>query len=858
MYAVQTAAGWQVRFTVDWETDIAYWLDRGYRDGVAEVWGSAGAVTVDVDIRGRMSQADNLGREGSNEGGRREGGGGKRRGMGETKTLYRKDVELKTDEMSEMAQMIIRLERQMPLGEAEEGCRRVQAKLGAGGKLPNADVVETLLIRTFAEKRQDSLIAKYTGWERFAPPQKTATPLDDDLLKPWRTHDPLEADARIQCVRLRPQAPGRMSMRADAKLQAIRLTAVLSLFEGRSLLQAEAAAMLAEHASGIAAGVGLPSLLQLGALLGTLRLTAAVASAEPRGRRQRCRRCGSGEAALRRTACASCGSASCAVCEACLALGRSRACGLLVRGRAPAASPLRAAGVAGPTAADICARWGLSPAQRAASEQAVRFLLAAGERAAGTAAGARLLSRVSALFRRGNRWATAGTSPSDGRRVAASPPSVDQRSGYSSFHSADRQGTLASPPPANRQITTLIPSRVNHPNGTPTSFAADLPRGDPLAVQPRSFLLWAVTGAGKTEMVFPLLDAVMSAGGRALLATPRRDVVLELAPRLAKAFPERSIAVLYGGSGNRWQQAELTLATTHQLMRFGQAFDLVLIDELDAFPYHGDPMLHYAAAASRKPDGVTMLLSATPPPTLRRAVRSGKLPCAKVPVRYHRHPLPVPKIMNLPPLSRWIGSASARRPRYVAGFADRQAVALFERLGASLARGAQVFVFVPVIRQIEPLVALFRRQADRWRIPPAAIDGTSSQDEGRRDKVTAFRDRELRLLVTTTILERGVTVPRSDVFILDAHAKLFDEAALVQMAGRAGRSADDPGGRVYFFAAHRTKSVTGAIRQISAMNRLARRGGYLLASARGQRVQRRQPTGRVGLHEPPSGQGIRR
>ncbi|MNU00243.1 hypothetical protein D3C72_2433180 [compost metagenome] len=70
-----------------------------------------------------------------------------------------------------------------------------------------------------------------------------------------------------------------------------------------------------------------------------------------------------------------------------------------------------------------------------------------------------------------------------------------------------------------------------------------------------------------------------------LLATPRKDVVLELAPRLAKAFGGRKVVALYGGSGERWEQGDITLATTHQLMRFYQAFDLVIIDELDAFPY---------------------------------------------------------------------------------------------------------------------------------------------------------------------------------------------------------------------------------------------------------------------------------
>ena len=101
----------------------------------------------------------------------------------------------------------------------------------------------------------------------------------------------------------------------------------------------------------------------------------------------------------------------------------------------------------------------------------------------------------------------------------------------------------------------------------------------------RAFLLWAVTGAGKTEMIFPLIDSVLQRGGRALVATPRRDVVLELDPRIRRAFPEASVVTLYGGSEQRWEQGQITLATTHQLMRFDSAFDLVVVDEIDAFPY---------------------------------------------------------------------------------------------------------------------------------------------------------------------------------------------------------------------------------------------------------------------------------
>ena len=94
-------------------------------------------------------------------------------------------------------------------------------------------------------------------------------------------------------------------------------------------------------------------------------------------------------------------------------------------------------------------------------------------------------------------------------------------------------------------------------------------------------------------------------------------------------------------------------------------------------------------------------------------------------------------------------------------------------------------------------------------------------------KVQQFRDRSIRLLVTTTILERGVTVPRSDVFVLDAHTSIFDEASLVQMA-RCAPLRDDPHGRVWLAAPEYTHSQSAAIRQIRTMNRLAARNNFLL------------------------------
>lgn len=324
------------------------------------------------------------------------------------------------------------------------------------------------------------------------------------------------------------------------------------------------------------------------------------------------------------------------------------------------------------------------------------------------------------------------------------------------------------------------------------------------------FLIWAVTGAGKTEMIFPLIEYELGRQGRVCVATPRKDVVLELRPRVARAFPDHRVVTLYGGSEERWGRGEITIATTHQLLRFRRCFDLVIIDELDAFPFVNNAQLEYAADQARKREGRYIFLSATPPAHLQRAAALGRVSHVKVPVRYHRHPLPVPQYIVMKPLSEWLQRGHIPPPLLLA-------------LEQSIHRGAQCFVFVPAIKVVEQVV-----RALRQAFAQLTVEGTSSVDPERTEKVQAFRDGQIRLLVTTTILERGVTVPKTDVFIIEAGSALFDEAALVQMSGRAGRSKDDPHGKVYFAAPEKSVSQMKAIRQIVKMNRLAARHGYLL------------------------------
>ena len=65
--------------------------------------------------------------------------------------------------------------------------------------------------------------------------------------------------------------------------------------------------------------------------------------------------------------------------------------------------------------------------------------------------------------------------------------------------------------------------------------------------QKESFYLGCVRG-WKTEMLFYGIEEALQKGERVCIATPRTDVVLELAPRLQEVFPSITVAALYGGS----------------------------------------------------------------------------------------------------------------------------------------------------------------------------------------------------------------------------------------------------------------------------------------------------------------------
>ncbi|MFC0187347.1 DEAD/DEAH box helicase [Fictibacillus aquaticus] len=312
-------------------------------------------------------------------------------------------------------------------------------------------------------------------------------------------------------------------------------------------------------------------------------------------------------------------------------------------------------------------------------------------------------------------------------------------------------------------------------------------------------LIWAVCGAGKTEILFRGIEKALTLGERICIATPRTDVVLELAPRIKDVFPEVKVSALYGGSEEKDCPGQIIISTTHQLYRFKQAFNTVIVDEVDAFPYSYEQTLQNAVKKAARTNALFIYLTATPDKKLKKRAETGKLQHVKIPRRFHGRPLPVPKFK-----SSWNWHKELKK-----GKLPKPILNWLRTLQETDRSG---FLFIPSIKLLETFLPSIQN------IFPSA-ESVHSEDPNRKEKVLRFRNKEIKLLVTTTILERGVTVPKLDVAVLGAEEDIFTESALVQIAGRAGRKADDTNGSVTFFHHVKSEAMNRAVRQINLMNK---------------------------------------
>ncbi|SJZ70114.1 competence protein ComFA [Pilibacter termitis] len=321
-----------------------------------------------------------------------------------------------------------------------------------------------------------------------------------------------------------------------------------------------------------------------------------------------------------------------------------------------------------------------------------------------------------------------------------------------------------------------------------------------------NLLIHAVTGAGKTEMIFAGIARALSLSKRVGIAIPRVDVCIELYPRIQEAFSGVEICLLHGKSEEEFRLTPIVICTTHQLLRFFRYFDVCIVDEADAFPFAYNQSLAFALENARKEKSSLLYLTATPTKELKRSIAKHSV----LPARFHQHPLVVPEFV-------WCGNWRATIEK------GRLPKAFKQKIKELIEDNFPFLIFCPVIALLP-----FIEKSMRKEFPHLTLTTASSIDEQRLERVKAMRERRVECLITTTILERGVTFADISVLVLGSNHKVYNKSVLVQISGRVGRKLTRPNGKLYFLHDGKTKAMTEAKREILEMNKLAKERNLLL------------------------------
>lgn len=302
-------------------------------------------------------------------------------------------------------------------------------------------------------------------------------------------------------------------------------------------------------------------------------------------------------------------------------------------------------------------------------------------------------------------------------------------------------------------------------------------------------LVYAVCGSGKTEISYGILAYAVSLGMRVGFALPRRDVVIELFWRLKGAFSNLNVVAVYG-QHSATLEGDIVILTTHQLYRYPKYFDLLVMDEIDAFPFRGNDVLVSLYKKSLR--GHCVMMSATPSEEVLNEFKKEGHEILELRTRFHRKPIPVPKVIE----------ESSRS----------QEISIVKQLLTYKKLGKPCFVFAPT-------QALCEKLFSKIRVFLKTGDYIHSKREDRDKIINNLKKGKLDYLVTTSVLERGVTVKDLQVIIYHADdQRIYDTSTLIQTAGRAGRKMDAPSGEVTFYVEKETEEVRNAIREIEFCN----------------------------------------
>ncbi len=304
-------------------------------------------------------------------------------------------------------------------------------------------------------------------------------------------------------------------------------------------------------------------------------------------------------------------------------------------------------------------------------------------------------------------------------------------------------------------------------------------KSDMANVQAMNRLLQGDVGSGKTIVGAVALLCAIQSGYQGALMVPTEILaeqhtynlselleplglkVVLLKSDLSKAERDEALAAIADGSAH-------VVVGTHALIQEGVEFHqlgLVIIDEQHRFG-----VMQRATLRDKGTTPDVLVMTATPIPRTLALTIYGDLN--------------VSTIDELPPGRRKITTKWVREK-------DREK--LYAQIEKEVQRGRQAYIVYPLVEESEKLedIKAATEMADHFQdnvfphLRVGLLHGRMRSVE-KQDVMGRFKNREIDILVSTTVIEVGIDVPNASLMVIE-NAERFGLSQLHQLRGRVGR-----------------------------------------------------------------------
>ncbi len=287
-------------------------------------------------------------------------------------------------------------------------------------------------------------------------------------------------------------------------------------------------------------------------------------------------------------------------------------------------------------------------------------------------------------------------------------------------------------------------------------------------------LLQGDVGSGKTAVALFAMFVAIENGYSAALLAPTEILADQHYRTLKSIFGEKAVLIKGGMKKaerdlieERLKSGEpLAVIGTHAIISNGVEIanlGLVIADEQHRF---GVKQRAAISAKGTTPD--TLIMSATPIPRTLSLLLYGDLELS---------------VLNeLPP---------GRKPIKTMLVPQHKREDMYKFIEKQLASGAQCYAVCPLVEESEALVGvlsasmLYKELSQKLNVSVELMHGRLSSAQ-KQEIAVRFAAGEIKLLVSTTVVEVGIDVPNAAIMVVE-NANRFGLAQLHQLRGRVGR-----------------------------------------------------------------------